>query len=65
MFASLTNKHMKTSTHKCQICFKKFTGIPYSLWPFKKNGICCLECNNAIGKIISEKIATILKRPNK
>ena len=56
---------MKTSTHKCQICFKKFTGIPYSLWPFKKNGICCLECSTAIGKIISEKIATILERPNK
>jgi hypothetical protein len=45
MFASLTDKHMKTSTTKCVICSEVFTGFGNNPYPVKKKGTCCNDCN--------------------
>ena len=59
MFASLTDKHMKTSTTKCVICSQAFTGFGNNPYPVKKNGLCCQDCNFKF--VIPQRISLIKK----
>jgi len=54
MFASLTDKHMEISNHKCVFCLKKFTGYGNRPWPVKKKGFGCDECH--LNLVVPERI---------
>ena len=70
MFASLTDKHMEISNHKCVFCSKKFTGYGNRPWPVKKKGFCCDECHlnlvlpeyMIISKRISDELQSIFDK---
>jgi hypothetical protein len=45
MFASPTDKIMKTTKIKCVICSQAITGYGNNPAPVKTKGVCCDECN--------------------